>query len=474
MALRTANIVGSGPNGLSAAITLAKRGVAVTVFERNATIGGACSTGEITLPGFRHDLGSSVYPLGVASPFFRTLPLHQHGLRWIEPETPLAHPLDDGTALTLEHSLEATAAQFEPHDARAWLMLMGSTIRDWKKLVDDFMRPLLRVPSSPVAMATFGMAAALPAEKLARSVFRGEAARSLFGGCAAHSVVPLSHLASAAVGLVLSAAANTTGWPIVAGGAQGLSNALASYLESLGGVIETEVDIQDPSDLPPADVTLFDTAADTFERIMGNELTPSFRTRLRSFQHGPGAFKVDWALSQPIPWKSKACLRAATVHVGGTLPEIAWSEFAAFHGLPCERPFVLVTQPSLFDPSRAPEGKHTAWAYCHVPAGSNEDQTAVIEAQMERFAPGFHDCVLARKSSNSTTLGTWNQNLVAGDISGGAMTLPQLIARPTLRAYRTSNPELYLCSSSTPPGGGVHGMCGHMAAMAAIKDHGVA
>ncbi len=473
MALRTANIVGSGPNGLAAAITLAQRGVAVTVFERNERIGGACSTAEITLPGFRHDLGSSVYPLGFASPFFRSLPLEQYGLRWIEPDAPMAHPLDDGTAAVLEHSLDATAAQFDSQDARAWRNLLASSVRDFPKLVNDFTRPLLRVPSSPVAMGFFGMAALWPVQGLAKAVFRSDAAKALLAGCGAHSVLPLNMLGSAATGLVLAAAGHSGGWPIAAGGAQSISNALASHLRSLGGRIETGTNVKKHAQLTPADVTLFDTEAEAFARIAGGELSSSYRGKLAKFQRGPGIFKLDWALSASIPWAAKDCGRAATVHVGGTLEELARSEHAAFHGVHSDSPFVLVTQPSLFDPSRAPAGKHTAWGYCHVPVGSTWDRTEVIESQIERFAPGFRDCILARRAWNSEQLAEWNPNLAGGDVSGGAMTLQQLVARPTLRTYRTSNPRLYLCSSSTPPGGGVHGMAGHNAALAAIKDHGL-
>ena len=471
MPLRTANIVGSGPNGLAAAITLAQAGVSVTVFERNERIGGACSTAEITLPGFRHDLGSSVYPLGVASPFFKTLPLAQHGLRWIEPDAPCAHPLDDGTAAILEHSLAATANQFSAHDGPAWNNLLASSVRDWPKLVDDFMRPLLRIPSNPIAMAFFGAAALWPVQGLADAVFQSEAAKALLAGCGAHSVMPLNMLGSAATGLVLAAGGHTTGWPIAEGGAQGITNALAAYLRSLGGGIETGVDISALNQLPPADVTLFDTGARAFATIAGEAITSSFRRRLLTFKRGPGIFKVDWALSEPIPWTAPACARAATVHLGGTLPELARSEYAAFNGQMCDEPFVLLTQPSLFDPSRAPAGNHTAWGYCHVPVGSTQDRTAVIERQVERFAPGFRSCILARRSWNSEQLADWDPNLAGGDVSGGSMTLTQLIARPTLSLYRTSNPRLYLCSSSTPPGGGVHGMAGHNAALAALRDH---
>jgi phytoene dehydrogenase-like protein len=469
--LRTANIIGSGPNGLAAAITLAERGVAVTVYERNSRIGGACSTAEVTLPGFHHDLGSSVYPLGVASPFFRTLPLEDFGLRWIEPDAPLAHPLDDGTALLLEHSLEATAAQFIAHDARAWRLLLASSVRDWPKLVNEALHPLLRLPRSPVVMATFGAAAMLPAQALARTVFRDEPAQALFAGCAAHSMLPLTHVASSASGLVLATAAHTTGWPIAAGGAQSLTNALAAYLRSLGGTIVLDTEVSTLDDLPPADATLFDTSVAALDRIAGETFTATFRKVLRGFQPGPGIFKLDFALREPIPWRAAKCRRAATVHLGGTLAEIARAEDDAFHGRPCDTPFVLLVQPSLFDPTRAPEGKHTAWAYCHVPYGSTENLTEVVERQIERFAPGFRECILASRASNAADLARWNPNLAGGDISGGAMTLSQLLLRPTERLYSTSNPRVYLCSSSTPPGGGVHGMCGHLAALRALGEH---
>jgi len=470
MALQTATIIGSGPNGLAAAITLAQRGVAVTVYERNARLGGACSTGEVTLPGFHHDLGSSVYPLGVCSPFFTSLPLAEHGLRWIEPEAPLAHPLDDGSALTLEHSLEWTAEQLGSHDARAWRTLLASTVRDWPKVVEDAMRPLLGVPRHPAALATFGAAAMMPAQVLARSVFQGERARTLFAGCAAHSVLPLTKVASSAPGLLLAGAAHATGWPIADGGAQSLTAALASYLKSLGGSILCDAEVNDLSQIEDSDVTLFDTSVEAMARIAGDSLSPSYVARLRSFRRGPGIFKLDWALSEPTPWANAECARAATVHLGGSLEEIAASEAAMFYGKSCEKPFVLLVQPSLFDASRAPEDKHTAWAYCHVPNGSDVDMTAAVEAQVERFAPGFGDVVLARRASNAAALEAWNPNLVGGDVSGGAMTLSGLMARPTMRLYRTSNAKLYLCSSSTPPGGGVHGMCGYWAALAALED----
>ncbi len=471
MPLRTANVVGSGPNGLAAAITLAQRGIRVTVYERGPDVGGACSTGEITLPGFHHDLGSSVYPLGIASPLFRSLPLEKHGLRWIEPDAPLAHPLDDGTAVMLEHSLDATAAQFSPHDARAWRHLLGPLADDWDRLIDTVMHPLSRLPHHPIGLARFGLAAAQPAGLLARLIFRTPQARALLAGNAAHSVLPLSHLASAGAGLVLIAAAHATGWPFAAGGAQALTHALADHLVSLGGRIYLNAEIQSLGQLDPADVTLFDTSVRALDRIAGEALTPSFRTRMRHFFPGPGAFKLDWALSAPIPWNAKDCLRAGTVHLGGTLPEIAKSEAAAFHGEVSPAPYVLLTQPTLFDPARAPAGKHIAWAYCHTPHASTHDFTEAIESQVERFAPGFRATILARRASSPAALESWNPNLLGGDVSGGSMTATQLLTRPTAHLWRTSNPALYLCSSSTPPGGGVHGMCGFLAAQAALSDH---
>jgi phytoene dehydrogenase-like protein len=471
MPLRTANIIGSGPNGLAAAITLAQRGVAVTVYERNATLGGACATAETTLPGFHHDLGSSAYPLGIASPFFNSLPLQQHGLRWIQSPAAVAHPLDHGLAFTLEPTLEATAAQLSPRDAHAWRTLFASSVRNWPHLVSDFTQPLLRIPTHPIAMATFGLPALLPAQALAHLAFNDTPARALFAGCAAHSVLPLSQIASAATGIVMVASAHTTGWPIAAGGAQSITNALASYLESLGGRVILNAEITHLAELPAADATLFDTSVPALTRIAGPALSPSFTQRLARFKPGPGIFKLDFALSAPIPWTNPACARAATVHLGGTLEEIAQSEYDAFYGRHSDNPYVLLVQPSLFDAFRAPEGKHTAWAYCHVPAGSTLDRTETILNQISRFAPNFRDTLLATVPNNATTLAAWNPNLAGGDVSGGSMTLPQLLARPTLRQYRTSNPALYLCSSSTPPGGGVHGMCGHLAATAALQDH---
>ena len=470
-----AAIIGSGPNGLSAAVTLARAGVEVCVYEGRGTIGGAASTAEVTLPGFHHDLGSSVYPMAAASPFFRSLPLEQFGLRWIEPDAPLAHPLDDGTAVLLEHDLAATANGLGP-DGPAYLRLMRPLVDRWPELCHEILGPVLHVPSHPVLMARFGLFAALPATMLAKRLFKGERTRALFAGSAAHSVLPLEKPFSSAVGLVLSAAGHTTGWPIASGGAQSISNALASYLESLGGRIETGHPIASIAELDSYDVVLCDISPRQLSQIAGDAITPQYRRSLDAFQYGPGAFKIDWALSEPIPWTAKACSRAATVHLGGTLDQIAASERAPWRqpaGFVEPRPFVLVTQPSLFDPTRAPADKHTAWGYCHVPNGFSGDLTAAIESQVEHFAPGFQDCILARKVWSTAEFESWNPNLIGGDLSGGAMTLNQLLFRPTSWQYRTSNRRIYICSASTPPGGGVHGMCGHHAARMALNDFGL-
>jgi phytoene dehydrogenase-like protein len=466
-----AAILGSGPNGLSAAITLARAGVETCVYEARATIGGAASTAEITLPGFHHDLASSIYPMGIASPFFQSLPLQDFGLKWIEPLAPLAHPLDDGTAVMLEHSLTATAAALG-RDSAAYTRVMQPLAAGWSALCQEILGPVLHWPQHPLLLAKFGTFAIPPATMLAKALFSGPRARALFAGMAAHSVLPLENLFSSAVGLALAAAGHSTGWPIAAGGAQSLSDALASQLRSLGGRIETGRQIFSLEELTEENV-LCDVSPQYLIRLGVRDFDPSYNLGLRSFQYGPGAFKVDWALSQPIPWKAADCLRAATVHLGGTLEEIAASERAPWQGRVAEEPFVLVTQPSLFDPTRAPEGKHTAWGYCHVPNGFAGDLTAAIESQVERFAPGFRDCILARKATSTAAFEAWNPNLVGGDLSGGAMTMKQLIFRPTSSLYRTPKKGLYLCSASTPPGGGVHGMCGYHAAKAALTDLGL-
>jgi phytoene dehydrogenase-like protein len=453
-------VIGSGPNGLAAAITVAGAGLSTTVYERNQRIGGACSTADITLPSFHHDLGSSVYPMGVASPFFRSLPID---VPWIQPDAPCAHPLDDGTAIMLERSVEATAAGLDAADRKRYARMFQSLADDFEKLVPELLRPMLRIPLSPWLMARFGTGALLPGTVEAKR-FAGPRARALFAGMAAHSVLSLEAPASAAVGLTLMAAGHAVGWPIVQGGAQTLADALAGHLRSLGGKIETEREVtQLPAD---ADLTLADVTPRQLLRIAGSALPAKYRRQLEAFQYGAGAFKIDYALSEPIPWAAADCRRAATVHLGGSFEEIVASErtFAT------DRPFCLLVQPSLFDATRAPEGKHTAWVYCHTPNGSAADRLAEIERQLERFAPGFQECVLARAVHAPAAMEQWNPNLVGGDFSGGGMSLKQLAFRPTPSLYRTPVKGLFFCGASTPPGGGVHGMAGFHAARAALAS----
>jgi phytoene dehydrogenase-like protein len=459
----SATIIGSGPNGLSAGIVLAQAGFSTQVFERNALIGGACSTAETTLPGFRHDLGSSVYPIGAASPFFRSLPIM---IPWIEPDAACAHPLDDGTAVMLEHSIEATIAGLDAADRRAYRSLVEPIVEHFPELLDEILGPIPHWPHHPLVLARFGLSALLPAATLARLRFSGGRARALFAGMAAHSVLPLDTLTSAAVGLVLLAAGHVGGWPIVHGGAQSLTDALAGHLRSLGGRIEASHEV---TEIPKGGVTLADVTPRQLIRIAGAGLPSGYRKQLERFRYGGGAFKVDYALSSPIPWTARECSRAATVHLGGTLEEIAASE----QGFSSDRPFVLLVQPSLFDSSRAPAGQHTAWAYCHVPNGSGLARLDVIERQITRFAPGFHECILARSISPPAALEAWNPNLVGGDVSGGAMSPRQLLFRPTASLYRTPLSNLYLCGASTPPGGGVHGMAGFHAAQAVLREYGL-
>jgi phytoene dehydrogenase-like protein len=461
-------VVGSGPNGLSAAVLLAGVGFSVRVIEARDTIGGGARSDERTLPGFVHDVCSAIHPMAAVSPFFRTLPLEAHGLTWVEPDAPLAHPLDDGPAVKLERSCEATSASLGK-DGRAYASLMGPLVRADNLLFEELLRPL-RFPRHPFLLARFGLAALRPAWSLASARFDDAPARALFAGCAAHSVLPLDRFGTSAFGLVLAVAGHVAGWPLARGGSQKIADALASLFRALGGEIETGREVRSLGDLPEARAILLDVGPKQLVAIAGDGLPKHYTRRLLSFRYGPGVCKVDWALSGPIPWTARGCARAATVHVGGTLDEIAAAEAAPWRGEHAERPFVLVAQPSLFDGSRAPEGKHTGWAYCHVPAASTRDVTADIEAQIERFAPGFRDCILARRTTTAAELERYNANCVGGDITGGVNDLAQLFTRPVARAvpYATPNPAIFLCSSSTPPGGGVHGMCGYFAARAAL------
>lgn len=459
-------VIGSGPNGLAAAIGAAQRGRATLLLEAAPTIGGGLRSGELTLPGFLHDICSSVHPMAVGSPFFRSLPLAEHGLVWITPPASAAHPLDDGTAVILWNDLERTADSLGA-DGRRYRSTFGRLARDWPMLEPDVLAPI-GLPRHPLRFARFGVPALLPAQTWARLALKTPRARALFAGCAGHSIVPFHYLASAAVGLALATVAHVRGWPVARGGSQAIADALAAHFRSLGGTVLTDTLIERAEQLPGADRLLFDTSPQAMARIMGRRLPAGFRRRLERFPHGPGVFKVDWALSGPIPWRNRSCLEAATVHVGGSLEEIAAAEAAPWRGEVAERPFVLLTQPSLFDPSRAPVGQHTAWGYCHVPPGSSEDMTARIEAQVERFAPGFREVIVARAIRGPSTLEASNPNYVGGDISGGANTLLNLVLRPTWRRYGTPDSSVYLCSAATPPGGGVHGMCGFHAAERAL------
>jgi len=468
-ASQRANVIGAGPNGLAAAIVLAQAGLEVAVYEAQSIPGGAARTLDLTLPGFHHDFGSAVHPLGAGSPFFLTLPLEKYGLEWLHPSAPLAHPLDDGTAVTLERSL---AAQVEVlgHDATAWRRLFAPFVRHWPVLTDDILRPISPFPKHPILMAQFGARAFLPATTLAKFALRGPRAQALFAGLAAHSFLPLEAPLSAAFGLVLGAAGHAIGWPIPKGGAQSITNALIQHLQSLGGNVHLNQPIRNLDQLPSADLTLCDITPRQLVAIASQHLSQSFTASLNNYRYGPACFKIDYALTEPIPWRAAECSRAGTVHLGGSLEEISESEASMAHGEPAKRPFVLLAQPTLIDPSRAPEGKHIAWAYCHLPHASTADMTTAIESQIERFAPGFRESVLARSITSPARLESMDANLIGGDISGGAMDLAQFLFRPTRRSYRTSASNLYLCSASTPPGAGVHGMCGYHAAKTALAS----
>lgn len=469
MARPDAVVVGSGPNGLAAAIALAQAGRSVVVREAADVIGGGMRTEELTLPGFLHDVCSTVHPLGVSSPFFRSLPLAEHGLEWVHSPACLAHPFDDGSVALLERSIEETGATLGP-DARAWRHLVEPWARRWLSLAEDVLGPL-EFPDHPFQLARFGLLGVQSAHGLVRRCFGGEHARALFAGNAAHSMVPLTASPTAAFGLTLVAAAHAVGWPIARGGSRSIAAALASLLRSLGGEIVTGAPVENVDEFAGVPLVLLDLTPRQVLRVAGHRLHGRYRRSLERFRYGAGSFKMDWVLDGPIPWRNPACLRAATVHLGGGLEEIAASEHAPLAGRIPEKPFVLLTQPTLFDPSRSPDGRQIAWAYCHVPFGSDMDMTRAIEDQVERFAPGFRDRVVARNVMRPADLERHNPNLVGGDISAGAMTLRQVFFRPAARRipYSTPVPGLFLCSASTPPGGAVHGMCGYYAAQAALR-----
>jgi phytoene dehydrogenase-like protein len=464
---RKACVVGAGPNGLAAGIALAQAGFAVDVFEAELTSGGAARSMELTLPGFVHDFGSAVHPWVVGSPFFSSLPLRDYGLEWIHSPAPLAHPLDDGTAVVLERDLHNAEAALGV-DGKAWRLLVGPFVDRWREFAPEILQPVHLFSRHPLLMACFGLSAFRSAESLAGG-FRDERTRALFAGMAAHSFLRMEETLSGAFGILLAVSAHAVGWPIPRGGSQSITNALCGHLAKLGGTVKTSTRIENLNALRDYDVTLCDVGPRQMVKIAGSRLSAGYRRRLENYRYGPGAFKVDYALSQPIPWRAKDCARAATVHLGGSFGEIAASEKAMATGQPPERPFMILAQPSRFDPTRAPSGKHTAWAYCHVPNGSKFDMLPRMEGQIERFAPGFRDCVLARKVFSPADLEAMDANLVGGDIGGGAMDLRQFLFRPTRMQYATSAKDIYLCSSSTPPGGGVHGMCGYHAARMAIS-----
>lgn len=468
-------VVGAGPNGLGAAITLAEAGQSVIVFEANGEVGGAARSAAWTRPGFVHDVGSAIHPLGVASPLLRRLPLAEHGLEWIWPDLALAHPLGGRRAAALHRSLAWTAQRLGA-DGAAYERLMAPLSRYWKPLLNEILQPVLHWPRHPVRLAQFGLRAIWPAEPFARISFREDEARALWAGLAAHSALSLRAPGSAAFGLVLGLLGHAVGWPFPRGGAGQITRAMAKYLEHLGGTIVTGHRVDHVDEVPPSDALLLDVTPRQLLRLAEGALPGAYRRRLEQYRYGAAAFKLDYALSEPIPWAAEACRAAGTVHLGGSMAEIAEAEHAVAQGQVHERPFVLLAQHSLFDSSRAPDGQHTMWAYAHVPNGSTVDATPYIEAQIERFAPGFRDVVIERAVTPPAGLEADNSNLVGGDVNGGALSLPQLIARPVLSldpyrvpAHNRHGANLVLCSASTPPGGGVHGMCGYHAAQSVLR-----
>lgn len=462
-------VIGSGPNGLAAAVELARNGASVLVLEASDGIGGGARSGELTLPGFVHDICSGCHPLGSLSPYLSTLPLHEHGLEWVRGRVSVAHPLDGEDAVILRDSLDETAAGLGV-DAAMYRRLVGPLLHEPRALLAEVLGPA-HLPRHPLLLARFGVPGLLPATVLGRMAFRGERARALLAGCAGHAILPLSQPVTSAIGLLFLLTAHVETWPVARGGAGAITQSLAHYLESLGGRVEVNRRIRSLDDLPPARAYLFDTSPAQLAMIAGSWLPDSFVRRLQKFRYGPGVFKLDWALDGPVPWRDPACLDAATVHIGGTMGEIASSEADVWRGQHPQRPYMIVVQQSEFDATRAPDGKQTGYAYCHVPSGSEVDLTDVVERQMERFAPGFRDRILARHVLRTDDLERYNPNNVGGAITGGVADIFQLFTRPVARfdPYATPNPRVYICSASTPPGGGVHGMCGYHAARSALN-----
>ncbi len=462
-------VIGSGPNGLAAAITLQRAGVSTLLLEGKDTIGGGARTAQLTVPGFVHDVCAAVHPMALLSPFFKELPLSRYGLEWVFPEVVAAHPLEGDRAGALYHSLEETAASLG-NDEKAYRRLMEPVVSDLPVILPQLLSPF---PGwrHPAALAAFGLKALSAASQLVKR-FESPEARALWGGMAAHSMQPLEHPMTAAIGLMLMAAGHLAGWPLAKGGSQSVVNALAACFQELGGTIQTGFSVKKLSELPKTRAMLFDVTPRQLLEITGDRLPTGYRKRLGRYRYGMGVFKVDWALSEPIPFRAAVCRKAGTVHLGNTYEETAASERATAAGKIPARPFVLLSQPSIFDPSRAPEGKHTAWAYCHVPHGAGADMTGAIEEQVERFAPGFRETIIRRHTLSAVEMEAYNPNYVGGDINGGVQDLFQHFSRPVLSIspYRTPAKGIYLCSSATPPGGGVHGMCGFHAASRALKD----
>jgi phytoene dehydrogenase-like protein len=465
----TANVIGAGPNGLAAAIELARAGWSVTLYEAADTIGGGLRTAELTLPGFKHDVCSAIHPLSLSSPFFVEMPFYKYGVEWIHPEISVAHPFDDGAAAELWRSFEKTANALGV-DGKAWERLMQPFVQRWHSLMHDILAPL-RIPRNPFLLAWFGLNGLQSAQGLAQRRFDTIRARSLFAGIAAHAMLPLEKMLSASFGIVLAASAHAVGWPLPRGGSQAIANAMAAYLQDLGGKIVTNHKVENIDELPQATATLFDLTPRQIIPIAGHRLPDRYVRALQRYRYGGGVFKVDWALSEPVPWKAEACRKAGTVHIGGTIDEIATSERMMWNDQLCYKPYILVAQQSLFDSTRAPEGQHTLWTYCHVPANSEVDMTEHITNQIERFAPGFRDIVLAKHTMNTKQVEAYNANYIGGDINGGLQDIRQLFTRPTVRIdpYSTPAQDIFICSSSTPPGGGVHGMCGYHAAQSVLR-----
>lgn len=461
-------VIGSGPNGLSAGIRLVLEGLSVKIFEASDTIGGGMRTQEIIRPGYYHDICSAIHPMAAASPFFKKLPLEQYGLKWIHPIHPAAHPLDNEPAAMLFDDLEETAFHLDD-DAAYYQKTVKPIIKNWDSLTKDFLGPL-RLPKHPIKLGLFGLKALQPAT-LFQSNFKTNRAKALFAGMAAHSILPLNRLATTAIGLVFLGTGHTGGWPLPEGGSQSLANTLAKLFKSLGGEIETGYRVSSVDELPDCRTFLFDLTPQQVLHIAGDRFTSSYKRKLKKFERGSGVFKIDYILKEPVPWKDSECRRAGTVHLGGTFDEIAQSEKVIAEGKHSDHPFVLIAQQSLFDKNRTPDNKETLWAYCHVPNGSTKDMTDIIEKQIERFAPGFKDVIDEKRTMNTRDFEEYNENYIGGDINGGRQDITQLFSRPVsfIHPYATPADGIYFCSSSTPPGGGVHGMCGYHAANLVLK-----